>query len=41
MIFGRYIEAGMGAGAPAAAPAPVVERVRTAAPVVPVLPQQT
>jgi hypothetical protein len=44
MIFGRYIEAGMGAGASAAAPAPVaerVERVRTAAPAAPVLPQQT
>ena len=45
MIFGRYIEAGMGAGAPAAAaaaPAPErVERVRTAAPAAPILPQQT
>jgi hypothetical protein len=47
MIFGRYIEAGMGAGAqaPAAAsasPSPErVERVRTAAPAAPVAPQQT
>jgi len=45
MIFGRYIEAGMGASAPAAAPtasAPErVERVRSAAPAAPVLPQQT
>jgi hypothetical protein len=43
MIFGRYIEAGMGAGAPAAGPAAAdrVERVRTAASAVSVLPQQT
>jgi uncharacterized protein YacL len=45
MIFGRYIEAGMGASAPAAAataPAPErVERVRSASPAAPVLPQQT
>jgi uncharacterized protein YacL len=42
MIFGRYIEAGMGASAPAAAAAPMAEpRARTAAPAAPVLPQQT
>jgi len=45
MIFGRYIEAGMGASVPAAAPtasAPDrVERVRSAAPAAPILPQQT
>jgi uncharacterized protein YacL len=44
MIFGRYIEAGMAANAPMAASAPAperVERVRTAAPAAPVLPQQT
>jgi hypothetical protein len=44
MIFGRYIEAGMGSGASVPAPAPAserVERVKTAAPAVPVLPQQT
>ena len=44
MIFGRYIEAGMSASAPAAAAAPSperVERVRTAAPAAPVMPQQT
>ena len=45
MIFGRYIEAGMGANAPAAtatASAPErVERVRSASPAAPVLPQQT
>jgi uncharacterized protein YacL len=41
MIFGRYIEAGMGAQAASAPPAP--ERVRTAAPpaAAPVQPQQT
>jgi uncharacterized protein YacL len=45
MIFGRYIEAGMSANAPvAAAPASAperVERVRTAAPAAPIMPQQT
>jgi len=44
MIFGRYIESALGAGAPSAGPAPApdrVERVRTAAPAAPVLPQQT
>ncbi len=45
MIFGRYIEAGMSANAPAAAapasPPERVERVRTAAPAAPILPQQT
>ena len=45
MIFGRYIESGVGAGAPSSpgpTPAPDrVERARTAAPVAPVLPQQT
>jgi hypothetical protein len=43
MIFGRYIEAGMAAGAAAASsPAPErVERARTAAPAAPVIPQQT
>ena len=44
MIFGRYIEAGMGAGVPASAtassPAPV-ERARTAAPAAPIIPQRT
>jgi hypothetical protein len=44
MIFGRYIDAGMGASAPVAAAAPPperVERARTAAPAAPILPQQT
>jgi len=45
MIFGRYIEAGMGATVPApgpSAPPPErVERVRTAAPAAPIVPQQT
>jgi len=44
MIFGRYIEAGMGASAPVAAAAPAPERVersRTAAPAAPIVPQQT
>ncbi len=44
MIFGRYIEAGMGASAPIAAAAPAPERVersRTAAPAAPIVPQQT
>jgi uncharacterized protein YacL len=44
MIFGRYIEAGMGATAAAAAAPPPperVERVRSAAPAGPVVPQQT
>ena len=42
MIFGRYIEAGMGAGAPAHAPAAErVERVKAATAPAPVLPQQT
>ena len=44
MIFGRYIEAGMGAGAATAAASPAperVERVRSALPAAPVLPQQT
>ena len=44
MIFGRYIEAGMGASAPVAAAAPApdrVERARTAAPAAPIVPQQT
>jgi uncharacterized protein YacL len=45
MIFGRYIEAGMGATAPApaaTASAPErVERVRSAAPAAPIVPQQT
>jgi uncharacterized protein YacL len=41
MIFGRYIEAGMSAGAPAAASPSPVERVRTAAPAAPIIPQQT
>jgi uncharacterized protein YacL len=38
MIFGRYIESGMAAAALAP---PAHERVRTAAPAAPVLPQQT
>jgi hypothetical protein len=41
MIFGRYIEAGMGANVPAPAAAPAPERVRTAAPAAPIVPQQT
>jgi len=44
MIFGRYIEAGMGASAPVAASAASperVERTRAAAPAAPGLPQQT
>jgi uncharacterized protein YacL len=41
MIFGRYIEAGMTAGAAPAAAAPAPERVRTAAPAAPIVPQQT
>jgi len=44
MIFGRYIDAGMGANAPVAAASPSperVERVRTAAPAAPIVPQQT
>jgi uncharacterized protein YacL len=44
MIFGRYIEAGMGVPAQAAAPPPAeprAERARTAAPPAPPVPQQT
>jgi uncharacterized protein YacL len=44
MIFGRYIEAGMGASSPvaaSAAPPERVERTRAAAPAAPGLPQQT
>jgi uncharacterized protein YacL len=42
MIFGRYIDAGMSAGAPSASvAAPLPERARTAAAAAPVLPQQT